>query len=76
MILIKVMINSEIIVQSMNFNGLENIALEYIKHKLLKVWIEIDRNTILVEDFSIFNSCKLKKTNLIRQEEHQAITNW
>lgn len=37
LILIKVMINSEIIVQSMNFNGPENIALKYIEHKLLEV---------------------------------------
>lgn len=35
--MIKVMISSEIIVQSMNFNGPENIVLKYIKHKLLEV---------------------------------------
>lgn len=32
MILIKVIINNEVIVQSMNLNGAKNIPLKYIKH--------------------------------------------
>ena len=37
MILIKVMINNEVKVCSMNFNGPKNIALKYIKHKLFEM---------------------------------------
>lgn len=54
------MINSEIAVWSMNFNGLENIGLKCIKHKLSEVWVEMDRNSIIVEDSGILVSTHVR----------------